>query len=173
MSKDLVLPDLKNAYLYGNFSGNSFPICRKFKKLLMGTSETTTNQFISLAKAKQLTGKFKADKDKIVKDEFKGKHLLPTSETFDRSAIDVLLQLPGCVSLRIYFGMEEDEKISLVIVGVDAEGKDILTPISLSSSNLSLASAEASTDSETLTDPIVENGTKCPPVCPVDSPLNN
>ncbi|MCU7547707.1 hypothetical protein OCK74_01215 [Chitinophagaceae bacterium LB-8] len=133
----------------------------------MESIEIKTDQFISLAKAKQLTGKFKKDKDKIVKDEYKDKHLLPYSETFDRSAIDFLLQQPGCVKLRIYFGMEDDDKVSLVIVGVDAEGNDILTPVSL---NKSSSATEAG---EMLTDPIVENGTKCPPTCPVNSPLNS
>lgn len=133
----------------------------------METIKTETSQFITLEKAKQLVGKFKKEKDKIVKDEYKGKHLLPYSETFDRSVIDFLLAQPGCASLRIHFGMEEDDKVSLVIVGVDANGNDILTPVALN---------EASSTTETvttLTDPIVENGTKCPPVCPVDSPLNS
>jgi hypothetical protein len=137
------------------------------KNLLMETIKIKSDQFITLAKAKQLVGKFKKDKDKIVKDEYKNKDLLPDSETFDRSVIDFLLAQPGCASLRIHFGMEEDEKVSLVIVGVDANDNDILTPVAL---NQSISTTETV---ETLTDPIVENGTKCPPVCPVASLLNS
>lgn len=138
------------------------------KNLLMETIETKTGQFISLEKAKQLIKKFKVDKDKIVKDEYKGKNLLPNSETFDRYAIDTLLQLPGCTKIRIYFGMEEDDKVSLVIVGVDKDGKDILSPTTLKDSSQSIASVEVTVD-----EPIVENGAKCPPECPLDSPLNS
>ncbi len=128
--------------------------------------EIKTDQFISLDKAKKLLGKFKKDKDKVLKDEFKGKNILPDSETFEWAPINTLMNLPKCTGLRIYFGMEEDDKVSLVIVGVDENGMDILDPIALNTTSLA-------SDSTVMTDPIVENGTKCPPVCPVNSSLNS
>jgi hypothetical protein len=133
----------------------------------MENLKVKTDQFISLDKAKQLLGKFKKDKDKVLKDEFKGKNILPYSETFELGPIKTLMDLPNCAGLRIYFGMEEDDNVSLVIVGVDQDGADILEPVTLSALSL-----EGGTE-EVTTDPIVENGTKCPPTCPVTSTLNS
>lgn len=145
--------------------------CRTFQNpLLMSTLEVKTEQFITVAKAKKLIGKFKKEKDKIVKDEFKGKHLLPDSETFDRSAFEALLKIKECKSLRVYFGMEDDDKVSLVVVAVDENGNDILTPIALNDANMATMESETEVS---LTDPIVENGVKCPPTCPIESPLNS
>jgi hypothetical protein len=135
----------------------------------MSMVETKTNHFISIEKAKQLTRKFKDNKKKIVKDEFKDKDLLPNSETFDRAAFDRLLKQPGCAGLRFYFGMENDDKVTLVVVGVDENGNDMLKPIPKPSSTNILALD----DVKGFDDPVVENGVKCPPTCPVDSPLNN
>ena len=45
--------------------------------------------------------------------------------SFDRAAIDKILAQPGCARLRIYQGKNEDGTPSLVLVGVDAAGKDM------------------------------------------------
>jgi hypothetical protein len=114
---------------------------------------------ISLDEAKKMTKKFREDKDKIMKDEYKGKHLLPDCESFDRTAFDKLLQREDCKGIRIYYGMKGDDKrIHAVIVGFNAEGKDILP---------------AGTVAMDGTDPvIVEDSTTCPPSCPPPSDLN-
>jgi hypothetical protein len=58
-----------------------------------------SNQFlgkdhsISLDEAKKMTKKFKEDKDKVVRDEYKGKNLLPVCESFDRAAFDKLIKI--------------------------------------------------------------------------------
>jgi hypothetical protein len=125
-----------------------------------------TNQFlgkghsISLDEAKKMTKKFRADKDKIVKDEYKGKHLLPNCESFDRLPFDELLRREDCKGVRIYYGMKEDgDRVHAIIVGFDAEGKDILPTASV---------AMDGTDAK-----IIEDGTACPTFCPPPSGLNS
>jgi hypothetical protein len=124
------------------------------------------NQFIGkdhsigLDEAKKMTKKFRSDKDKIVKDEFKGKHLLPNCESFDRIAFDRLLQREDCKGVRIYYGMKgTDQHIHAIIVGFDAEGKDILPVKGI---------VMDGTDSY-----IIEDGAPCPNECPPPSDLNS
>lgn len=113
---------------------------------------------ISLADAKKMTKKFRDDKDKIIKDEFKGQHLIPVCESFDRAAFDALLRREDCKGIRIYYGMKDTPHIHAIIVGFDENGKDILPQ------------AGAVMDS---TDPtIIENGQACPTYCPPSSDLN-
>jgi hypothetical protein len=124
-----------------------------------------SNQFlgkdhsISLDEAKKMTKRFREQKDAIMRDEHKGRHLIRHCESFDRAAFDELLQNENCKGVRIYYGMKDDEhQIHAIIVGFDAEGKDILP-----SSNVAADS----------TDPIIiENGSGCPTVCPPSSHLN-
>ena len=66
--------------------------------------------------------------------------------SFDRAAIDKILAQPGCARLRIYQGKNEDGTPSLVLVGVDAAGKD-------------------------MTANIMERGGICPPYCDATSEL--
>ena len=66
--------------------------------------------------------------------------------SLDRGAIDKILAQPGCARLRIYQGKNEDGTPSLVLVGVDASGKD-------------------------MTASIMEKTGNCPPYCDVTSEL--
>lgn len=103
--------------------------------------------------------KFSQEKDSITREEHKGKHLFPVCETFDRSAFDALLQREDCKGVRIYYGMKEDSQhIHAVIVGVDAEGKDLLPVAGI---------AMDGTDAV-----IIENSQRCPIYCPPSSALN-
>jgi hypothetical protein len=43
-----------------------------------------------------------------------------------RNIIDQILAQPGCVGMRFYYGMNEVGQKTLVYVGVDADGKDIV-----------------------------------------------
>lgn len=123
-----------------------------------------TNQFlgrkhsISLDDAKKMTKKFREEKDRIVKDEYKGKHLIPNCESFDRAAFDQLLQREDCKGVRIYYGMKpDDQQIHAIVVGFDAEGKDILPVEGVAMDN---------------TEPIIiEESFPCPSNCPPPSGL--
>jgi hypothetical protein len=45
--------------------------------------------------------------------------------SFDRAAIEKIFAHPECKALRIYHGKNEDGTPSLVLLGVDAAGKDM------------------------------------------------
>lgn len=73
------------------------------------------------------------------------------SETFNKESVSALLSQPGCVSLRVYYGKQKDGTIHAILVGVDEQGADMIQP-----SNL-----------------LLEEGARCPPICPTaSSPLN-
>ena len=67
--------------------------------------------------------------------------------SFDRAAIDKILAQPGCTRLRYYHGREKKGKPNLVLVGVDATGKDM---------------TKAS---------IMDRSDHCPPICDLTSEL--
>lgn len=113
-----------------------------------------TNHFISLDEAVRMTKLFKNKKEEILSDDYKGRDILPTCETFDRTAFDTLLAQPGCEKIRIYLGMDEEDKIRLVIVGADARDEDMLPSLESGTNN------------------IVEEGMRCPDICPPPSILN-
>ena len=83
------------------------------------------------------------------------KYSMHISETFDAAAIQAILNQPGCISFRSYFGMKVDKTICLIFVGVDSNNEDIVEGIKYEKGVL------------------VEYGQICPPFCPVDSPLNS
>ena len=117
------------------------------------------SHFITLAEAKTLTSNFKKSKEKLLHTDFKGKDVLPVCETFSRDAFDVILKKPGCTGLRIYFAMDDANMVKLVIVGVNDKNEDMLTPMGADGKD---------------GDPgdIIENGIRCPTVCPPLSDLN-
>ena len=103
-----------------------------------------------------MTKRFRENKEKILNPEF-NVNILPLSETFNKEAFSVFMKNPACVGIRIYYGMSENLDVHAILVGVDAENRDIL-PGTL----------------ETVTEAgdIVEEGQRCPPECEDDSPLN-
>lgn len=114
---------------------------------------------ITLEKAVTMTSLYRQQKETILATEFKGQDILPLSETVDRAAIDTLLNHPDCTSLRIYYGMSEDNKVHAVLVGVNSEDEDLLP---------GAASSQESEDEPV----IVDETLRCPPFCPKGSPLN-
>ena len=114
---------------------------------------------ISLAQAKIMTAKFRSEKDNVINPEYHDKNILPVAETFERAAIDKLLASPGCVALRIYHGMNDEQQLHSIMVAVDIDDRDILPK----PEPLNLEEEEAV---------IVEEGTLCPPVCGQGSELN-
>lgn len=119
------------------------------------------NNRITLQQAIDLVTRFRSRKQDVIKPEYVEKNILPTSETFDREAIDKLLAHPECLKVRVYPGMSEDMNIRMIIVGVDALDKDIL-PVT----------ENKSSDGDDEEEIIVEEGVRCPPTCPPTSPLN-
>jgi hypothetical protein len=48
------------------------------------------------------------------------------SYTIGRNIIDIVLAQPGCVGMRFYNALNEDGQKTLVYVGIDADGKDLV-----------------------------------------------
>jgi hypothetical protein len=110
------------------------------------------SSFIPLDEAIVMTRNFRLLKDGLLKPEYLGRNVLAQCETFSREQVQVLLDQPGCESLRVYYGIDEDLKVHAILVGADAEGNDILP----------------GGDGEY----IVERAIRCPVECPPPSVLN-
>ena len=109
---------------------------------------TTTNHEISLQTAIDMTTLYRAHRPAN----------FPVCETFNKAAIAKLVATPGCASLRIYYGMQQDMLSHAILVAVDAAGADILP-----------ATTAAATDDDPV---ILEDGYRCPQDCPPGSVLN-
>ena len=114
--------------------------------------------FISLNQAIDMTTLYRSDKEAILATAYQNQNILPDSETFNRNAFDTLLAKEGCAGLRIYYGMDENLKVHALIVAVNEDNEDILP---------ALASATV------IDEDIVEEGQRCPDLCPPPSPLND
>jgi hypothetical protein len=125
-----------------------------------------SKHYISLDVAKKMTKKYRDDKGKIIKDEYKDKNILPICETFERGAFDTLLAQPGCVGVRAYYSMDDDKNVHLIIVGVNEKNEDIL-PAPAPTSDTFAAGSLSDGGGE-----ILENASRCPSECPPTSPLN-
>ena len=123
----------------------------------------STKHSISLERLKELTTHYAKNKNKILKDEFHDNAILPTCETFERAAFDQLLAQEGCVGIRIYYGMDEESNVKLVVVGVDENDQDIRQ----SASGL----RKVKTD-DTMGEPVLalSDSIRCPPYCPPPPP---
>jgi hypothetical protein len=121
-----------------------------------------------------MTRSFRGKKDSMLEPSFKGKGTLPVCETFDRDAFDIVLAKPGCVGLRVYFAMDETNKVRLVIVGVNENNEDML-PSSDTTATMTTRSTTTETDGDATEDDgdIIEDGVRCPDLCPPPSPLNS
>ena len=95
---------------------------------------------------------YRKDSESILDPSMQGKSILPFSETFNREAFDNLLAQDGCEGIRLYYGMDADKKVHIIAVAVNKENVDIIP-----------AGAEM----------LIENGIRCPLVCPPASVLNS
>ena len=116
--------------------------------------------FISLSKAIKMTTVFRREKENILSDTFKNKDILPFSETFNRKAFDSLLAEDNCTAIRVYMGMDDGLKVHAIIVGVNQNNEDILPVQGVNTEDAG----------EVV---IVEEGQRCPVVCPPPSPLTH
>ncbi len=119
------------------------------------------NHFISLATAVEMTAFYRTNRNMILKPEFQDLNILPICESFDREAFEQILSEAECRGVRIYYGMKDDKKVHAIIVGFKENGEDILPEAEGGSTNVA--------EDE---DKIIENGGRCPDICPPTSPLN-
>jgi len=66
------------------------------------------------------------------------------AEYFGKDALQQVLDEPGCIGLRIYYGQKDDGTPALVLIGVDQSGNDMIKGF------------------------VLENGYPCPPICDVE-----
>lgn len=104
---------------------------------------------------------------------------LPIAESFNRDAIALLLNqkdVTGNVAagIRMYYGINENNEVCLVLTPYDNNGKDIINnltttaPVAIKLPGVSTATAQTvSLDEGT----VIERGQRCPTVCDLTSPL--
>lgn len=109
------------------------------------------NHKISLQQAIDMITRYRANKPENA----------PICETFDIAAINQLAAVTGCAYLRIYYGMKENMEIDAILVAANEDNQDILP------------SQIANSITETGDPLILEDGFRCPPDCPPQSPLNS
>jgi|SRR6478672_12601575 len=123
------------------------------------TLPNPSDHYIPLSTAVSMTSLYRSKRESILQPNYQDLDTLPLSETFHKTAIDLLLNTNGCLGLRIYYGMDVHEKVHAILVAVDGNNRDILP-----------ANDSLSTDNE---EPIIiEVGQRCPPSCPPSSDLN-
>ena len=102
-----------------------------------------SDNFISLDQAKAYTKKYRDNLKDMLTNEYQG--ALSYCETLDADAVRTLLDQKGCVGFRIYYGLNDDNQVSAVLVAVNDKNEDILN----------------GNDSV-----ILDNLSKCPQGCP-------
>ncbi len=65
----------------------------------------------------------------------------------DNNAYQQVMTQPGCTGVRTYFALDDLNNLTIVVVGVDAQGNDITSGI------------------------IMERANRCPILCPINSEL--
>lgn len=102
---------------------------------------------ITLEEAVALTSRFLMEMPAMLKPEYINADILPLSETFKKNIFNELASQQGCIAIRSYFGMDENQKVRLIFVGVNDDNEDMLNSI-------------------------FEHGNRCPPICGQPGPLN-
>ena len=118
-------------------------------------SNGSSSHFISLQKAIEMTTRYRQNKEAVTNPTYAGRNILAICDKFDRSMFEILLAKQGCVAIRLYYGMEVDLTIHPIVVAVNQNDEDILP-----------------SDGNLEGDDIGDDTLRCPPYCPVPSPLN-
>ena len=106
---------------------------------------------ISLAEAIQLTTRFQSNRPED----------MPICETFEKTSVLAMLAVAGAEKFRIYYGEKENGEVCAVLVAADADGNDILPPLTVG--------AKDTEEDDAL---ILEDSYRCPYACPPESVLN-
>jgi hypothetical protein len=93
---------------------------------------------ISLSEAETMTHAYQAD------PQFQG---LTIASCIDKNAYTEVINQPECERLRTYFALNEQGNLTIVVVGVDANGNDLTNGI------------------------LLNKGYDCPSNCPTNSSL--
>ncbi|WP_139924024.1 hypothetical protein [Hymenobacter sp. DG01] len=88
-------------------------------------------------------------------------HCLP-AET-----LQAILSQEGCVGVRAYYGLTDDNTPKLILVGYDTNDNDIL------SNTISAARSSVEAESVAGTSQVAIDLPPCPPCCSVENPINS
>lgn len=109
------------------------------------------NHKITLDQAVGMIKRYRQQYKMLTQSEFASS--LPYAETFNKTIFADLANQPDCVAIRSYLGMDDQNNVRMIFVGVNDKNEDILP-------------AETGDGGS-----IYEFGQRCPPICAV-SPLN-
>ncbi|HEY1202865.1 MAG TPA: hypothetical protein VGE79_17900 [Niastella sp.] len=74
---------------------------------------------------------------------------------YGRDIFDSMLSVPGCAGIRIFNGINEEQRQALVFVAVDVKGSNILQYNVITAEGMRITAA-----------PLADGGIPCPPLCP-------
>ncbi|MDH7462192.1 hypothetical protein QEG73_12920 [Chitinophagaceae bacterium 26-R-25] len=151
------------------------------------------NHIISVKLANSYTHKFRTVYDKYTQSQGAMKSAsvgtaasgggssldLPIAESFNRDVIALLLNQKDATGgiaagIRMYYGINENNEVCLVLTPYDNNGKDIINnltksaPVAIKLPGISTASAQISGEDDGT---VIERGQRCPTVCDLASPL--
>jgi hypothetical protein len=87
---------------------------------------STNPHVISLAEAKTMTHAYQSAQ------QFQG---LTVASMIDKEAYQLVMDQPGCVNIRTYFGLNSQSTLTIVVVGVDDNGNDMTQGVLLDMAN--------------------------------------
>lgn len=119
------------SYLIPNQGSNLFPVSR----------------------AQEMIARYNENKATILAPDYKNSDVLAYSETFNADDVRLLLSQPECVGFRVRYGMDDKFWIHAILVGVDADGNDIV----IHNPGFGLKDDGGY---------VVEDSLRCPPTCP-------
>lgn len=108
---------------------------------------------VPVSRANDMIALYRENKETILAPDYKKTDVLAFSETFNADDVRLLLSQPGCVGFRIRYGMDDKLWLHAILVGVDANGNDII----IQNPGFGLKDDEGY---------VVEDATRCPPDCP-------
>jgi uncharacterized glyoxalase superfamily protein PhnB len=100
----------------------------KEAKTHMFKKVATLNHYIHADDAKDWIARFEEQAENIVNGQFEGQgSLLPFSETFNPETIRQIINKPHIKGFRIYLGMDSENKVRMILAGVNEQGHDLTT----------------------------------------------
>lgn len=122
----------------------------------LSTDLIARNHDVTINYANTLITNFESNVENIINGDYSESNPLYNSQSFNKDALQRVLDLEGCIGIRFYNGFDTNNKIVLVATGIDSEGNDLnLEPDSTSTDYL-----------------ILQHAQPCPTICPAASKIN-
>lgn len=120
---------------------------------------------ISLKEAKNWTKNYRDEAASTPEEKVRKK---ARAHYFDREVIDQILVQPGCAGIRMYYALNDEKEQQLILVGVNADGKDQL-PEEMDDK---MATEQLQTRSLKPAHIVADRSATCPNKCDEGSALN-